>query len=177
MSVKSQKTKLFTEVYSDYYSIVFSAVYAKVRNNKISEDICQEVFIRFFEKFDSIENHRKWLHGTLRLVVLEYYKSKNNTYNQSDVDEHFNNISLSYINGFRDLRIIITDAIEDMQNFKDEKDKTLFELVAICGLSYPETAAQLGLTTPQVKYKYNVILGKLIQYFQSKGIKSLEDLL
>jgi RNA polymerase sigma factor (sigma-70 family) len=175
MTQIDKRTRIFTEVYSDYYPLVYSIVYSKVGNVDDVKDICQEVFIRLYNKFEDVENPRKWLLATLRYVVLEYYRKKD--YKEFDVNEVPNASSLSFINGFRDTRILIEDALEDMKNFKNEKEKILFDLIAIYNYTYRETGEYLGLTERQVRYKYGLIVKRLVQYFKKKGIKNLEDLL
>jgi RNA polymerase sigma factor (sigma-70 family) len=175
MTLFEKRTRIFTEVYSDYYPLVYSIVYSKVGNVDDAKDICQEVFIRLYNKFEDIKNPRKWLLVTLRYVVLEYYRKKD--YKEMDIENILNDTLLTFVNGFRDTRILIEDAIEDMKNFKDEKEKILFDLIAIYKYTYKETGKYLGLTERQVRYKYSLIVKRLVQYFNRKGIKNLEDLL
>ncbi len=175
MKLFSSKTESFTELYNTYYPLIYSVVNSKVNNADDTEDICQEVFIRYFEKVDEVESPRKWLYGTLRNVVSDYYrKKKGKTVN---VDDLFNDISFQYVNGFRDTRILIQEAFDNMNNFKDEKDKILFDLVAVYNFTYSETGEQLGLSVRQVRYRYGLIVKTLLDYFKQKGINSLEELL
>lgn len=177
MKHNRKKIETFTEVYSDYYPIVFGSIYSKIRDKEVTLDLSQEVFTRFFEKFDNIENHRRWLHVTLKYVVYEYYKKANKYKDQKNIDDVFDDISLTYINAFRDVRLIINDALDDMDNFKNEKIRTLFELIAIQKLKHREAAMQLGLTVAQVKYYYAETVKSIRQYFKKRGINSLEELL
>ncbi|MCU0847012.1 MAG: RNA polymerase sigma factor [Spirochaetes bacterium] len=171
----SWKKRDFAEAYNDYYPLIFSAVFSKVSRVEDAEDICQEIFIKFYEKIDTIENHRKWLYGAMKFELLTYYRKKHP--DVEDVEEMLQDASLSYVNGFKDIRIILTEAIENMDNFEDESDKILFDLVAIFNFTYEEAAGQLGFSVRQVRYKYNKIAGRLVSYLGKKGIKSLEDLL
>ena len=170
-----ERSQNFTEIYSDHYPVVHGIVYSKIGSIDDTNDIAQEVFIRFFEKFDEVENPRKWLYGTIRNVVLEFYKKR---YKKDiDIDTVFDDNGLAYVNGFRDTRLMIQEAIENMDNFKDEREKTLFDLIAVHNFTYKEAGAQVGMTVRQVKYRYNLIVDRLTKYFNKKGIKSLEDLL
>ena len=98
MSSRYSKNELFAEAFNNFYPLVFSTVYTKVGNYDESEDICQEIFMRFFRKFDEIIDFRKWLYGTLRNVLLEYYRKKS----KERIDEYtlVEDVSLSYVNGF-----------------------------------------------------------------------------
>jgi len=128
-----------------------------------------------YERFEKIDNPRKWLFGTMRLVMLEYFREKQNK--NVDIDEIFNDANLSYINAFKDTRIILEAAMNDMNNFGDEKNKIIFELVTIKNLTYKETAKQMGISIHQVRYRLKIISEKLQDYFKQKGINSLEELL
>ncbi|HNV48562.1 MAG TPA: sigma-70 family RNA polymerase sigma factor [Spirochaetota bacterium] len=164
----------FTETHSQYYPLVFSAVHTKVDNVDDAHDICQEVFIKLYEKFDSVENPRKWLYGALRLAVFEYYRRRDPG---TDIDDVFNDVSLTFVNGFRDARIVIAEAMEDMVHFDGEEDKTLFDLIAVHNFSYSQTAKQLGLTKRMVEYRYRRIVESILDALKKKGVGHIEDLL
>ncbi|MFH0975873.1 MAG: sigma-70 family RNA polymerase sigma factor [Spirochaetota bacterium] len=170
----SKKKDRFTEDHKRYYSLIFSTVYTKVENIDDTKDICQEVFIRFFENYEKIIDSRKWLYGTLRNVVLEFYRKEKG---DIDIDDVFKDISLTFVNGFRDARIIISEAMEDMANFNSDEEKNLFDLVAVYNYSYTEAGRQMGLTKRQVEYKYRHIVDKIIDNLSKKGIRNIEDLL
>ncbi|MCP4132172.1 MAG: sigma-70 family RNA polymerase sigma factor [bacterium] len=170
----SRKRDRFTEAHKTYYPLVFSAVQTKVDDVDDSKDICQDVFIKFYEKFDEIENHRKWLYGALRLSVLEFYRKRKDTV---DIDDLFADVSLTFVNGFREARIVIAEAIEKMDNFDNDHERALFDLVAVHNYSYSETGRELGLSKRQVEYKYRRIVDRVIDYLDKQGIQNLEDLL
>jgi len=169
------KNKKFAEAYNNLYPVVFSAVYSKVGNIDDTEDLCQELFIKFYNKLDEIENHRKWLYGALKLEVMAYFRKKKPE--AVDIDEVFDDVGLTFVNGFRDSRIMIQDAIEDTDNYHDETDRALFDLVAVRNFSYEEAGAQLGMSKRQVRYRYGLIVDRLVDYFKQRGIHSLGDLL
>lgn len=168
------KNRKFAESYNDLYPVVFGAVYSKVGNAEDAQDICQELFVRFYEKLETIENHRKWLYGALRLEVMNYYRKRKP---DADIDGVFADVGLTFVNGFRDARIIISEALEYDENFEDERERALFDLIAVQNYSYEEAGVQLGWSKRQVRYRYGLIVDRIIAYLQTKGIKSLEDLL
>lgn len=168
------KNRKFAEAYNDLYPAVFSAVYSKVGNIDDAEDLCQDLFIKMYSKLDEIDNKRKWIYGALKLEVMAYYRRKKPAV---DIDQVFDDAGLAFVNGFRDTRIIIQDAIEDMSNYDTDADRVLFDLVAVRNFSYEEAGAQLGMTKRQVRYRYSLIVDRLVEHFKKRGIKSLEDLL
>jgi len=176
MTQSNERLNKFTEAYNMYYPLIFSTVYTKINDIDDVKDICQEIFIQCFNKFDEIENVRKWLYGAIRFEILNFYKK--NRRENINIEDLISDISLSFVNGFRDVRIIIDEALENKDIFSDEQEKVLFDLIAIHNFSYNKTAAQLDLTERQVKYKYGLIARRFEDYLKSvKGIQSLEDLL
>ncbi|MBN2159688.1 MAG: sigma-70 family RNA polymerase sigma factor [Spirochaetes bacterium] len=169
------KKREFAEAYNELYPVVFSTVCRKVGIIEDAEDICQELFIKLYNKMEEIENKRKWLYGALKLEVMAYFRKKKP--GALDIEDIFNDAGLAFVNGFRETRIIINDAIKDMDNFKDETDRVLFDLVGVKSFTYEEASAQLGLSKWQVRYRYGLIVERLCDYFRKKGINSLEDLL
>jgi RNA polymerase sigma factor (sigma-70 family) len=170
-----RKAGRFTEIYSDYYSLVYSTVFSKVSNEDDVEDLCQEIFSRFYEKFDQVENPRKWLLGTLRYVILEHYRRK--TGKEVNIEDVFDDINLTFVNGFRDSRLMIEEALENIGNYESEKDKLIFDLISIYNFTYREVGDHLGLTERQVRYKYSLTTKNLLDFFKKRGISHLEDLL
>lgn len=169
------KNREFAESYNNYYPILFCSVYSKVANYADAEDICQEIFIKFHEKYDTIENKRKWLFGALRFEVMKYYRKIKPEF--ADPEKLFQDIGLNFVNGFRDARIIINDAIEDLNNFDSETDAALFDLIAIRNFTYVEAGKQLGFSKRQTQYRYKKIIEKLLDTLKKKGINNIEDLL
>jgi RNA polymerase sigma-70 factor, ECF subfamily len=164
----------FSEVYHRYYALIFNALYTKLGNAADAEDLCQEVFIRFYDNFEQVLNHKKWLFATLNYVVLEFLRKKRP---QANLDEYTNDISLAYLNGFKDSRLVIEEAFEHMGNFKDEREKVLFNLIAFNRYTYKEAARETGFSQRQAAYRYAKIVERIIAYLQRKGIEGLEDLL
>ncbi len=167
-------TDRFVENYDSYYSIIFSSIYSRVNNYHDAEDICQEVFIRLYDKMEEVENPRRWLYGCLRHVVFDYYKAKKK---DVDVDKLFEDIGMGYVNGFRDSRLMIKQVIEDICNEAGDRDASLFELVAVYNYSFVQAAKHLNLSYKQTVYRYGVFSGRVVEKLKEKGIENIEDLL
>ena len=175
MNAERVRKAKFVDAYSNYYSLIYSVICSKVSDTNQADDICQEVFLRLYEKIDEVNDHRKWLYGTMRLVFLEYYRKNRN--DSVDPESLFADASMSFVNGFRDSRIIIEQALEDTANYGTTEDRTLFDLIALYNHSYAEAAAELGISERQARYRYGLVNNRLMEYFRQRGIKGLEDLL
>jgi RNA polymerase sigma factor (sigma-70 family) len=153
--------------------MVFNAVCTKVSSLDDAEDICQEVFIALFNHLDEVQNIRAWLFGTLKNMVLKYYKEKYAA--EEDIDNFMDDAALTFVNGFRDARILISQTLDEV--LSGDEERNLFELVAIHKYSYSETAELMGITKRKVDYNYNRIAAKITAALKAKGISQIEDLL
>ena len=165
----------FVEHYSNFYPLVFNTIYAKIESYEDAEDISQNLFIKLYDKLESVENVRKWLFGAIRLELFNYYRSKKKM--EVDVETVLDDAAMTYVNGFRDVRIIIEEALNNMNNFETESERVLFDLIAVNKYSYNEASKEMGLSKDQVRYKYNKVCSRLLNYLHEKGIENLEELL
>jgi RNA polymerase sigma factor (sigma-70 family) len=173
--VLDRDSRDFTGLYCDFYPLVYSVVYSKIGDADDAGDITQDVFIRFYEKMGEVENPRTWLLGVMRKEVVEYYRKMRGA--AVNVDDLFEDMNLAFVNGFRDARLIIQEALEDMGNFFGEREKVLFDLIAVSNFTYVEAGQALGMSLRQVKYRYALIVRRLIECLNRRGIRNLEDLI
>ncbi|HEY1407167.1 MAG TPA: sigma-70 family RNA polymerase sigma factor [Spirochaetota bacterium] len=175
MALPDSKTKAFTEMYTDFYPLISNVVFSKLRDRDVTHDICQEVFIRYYMKFEEVDNHRRWLLNAVNYVLLEYYRKTKGDH--IDINSIIDDVSMSFVNGFRDTRLMIEEALEEIENFGSEKNRILFNLIAIYNYTYKEAGENLGLSEHQARYWYNIVVDKLMAHFRKKGIHSMEELL
>jgi RNA polymerase sigma factor (sigma-70 family) len=174
LSVKNpEKRERFTEIYHEYYPVVFNTVFSKIENETDASDICQEIFLIFFNKFDEVENPRAWLFGVMKNVVLRFYRDQKNS--GLDIDAVFDDSAMIYVNGFRDTRLMITEAMESVN--LDEKERQVLDYVALSNYSYSNVGKIIGMTKRQVGYAYQNAVRKITDYLKTKGIQDLGDLL
>ncbi|OHD64557.1 MAG: hypothetical protein A2176_08480 [Spirochaetes bacterium RBG_13_51_14] len=156
----------------ELYPVIYSSILTRLGNRDDADDICQEIFLIFYDKFDAIENKRNWLYGTMKKVLYNHYRKKNKTVN---IGDDFDDIGLTFTNGFRDTRIVINEAIANIACADEEK--IILELVATYNFSYGHVGEILGLSRRQVEYKYGMLVKKILDYFGQKGIKDIAELL
>lgn len=173
MPVTAGERDLFIDVYERYYALIYSTAYSRLGSVDDAMDAAQEVFIRFHGKMQEVREPRTWLYGTLRNVVFDMMKKKKPDLTEGDMDD----LGVVYVNGFRDTRLMIQEALRDEANFSDETDRVLFELVASYDFTYREAGEQLGMSERQAKYRFGLAVRRITEYFRLKGIARLEDLL
>lgn len=164
---------LFIDVYERYYPLIYSAAYARLGHADDAKDAAQEVFIRFYGKAAEVREPRPWLYGTLRNVVFDMMKKKKPDLTEGEMDD----LGVTYMNGFRDTRLLIKEALESGANFIDENDRALFELVASYDFTYREAGEELGMSERQAKYRFGLAVKRITGYLRDRGIEKLEDLL
>lgn len=177
-SLADPKVDNFTQHYHLFYSLVFSIVYSRINNYHDAEDICQEVFIRFYRKLHEINNPRQWLLGCLRIVILDFYKQRNRS--DEDLDSLLSDVDMGYVNGFKETRVLISqiiDEISDQQSEDENLDASIFQLVAVHRYSIAEASRHLRLNYKQTRYRYRRICDKILSRLREKGIRELGELL
>jgi len=174
----SKKEREFRKCYSDFYPMILNALHYRVGNREDAEDICHEIFVSFYRKFDEVREPRKWLIGAMKYCISNYYRKRSGADGESvDIHDLEDDVHLAFENGFRDIRIIIHDAIEDSGNYRDEKERILFDLIALNHYTYEQAARHLGLTTRQAVYKYGQVSRRILDHLKERGISRIEDLL
>jgi len=174
---KKGDISLFIESYINYYPRICHYLIPLLEGDIHSaEDITQEVFTRLYINAGSLDRQiiHKWLFSASRFVLFEHYR-RNNKNICDDIDElvALEDETLSYMED-HNLRIIIEDVL---RSIGDPLDIMIFEYVALCGLTYHETAKLLSLPFRRVKYRYPVIIKGILASLSKKGIKRTGDII
>ncbi|MBN2159822.1 MAG: sigma-70 family RNA polymerase sigma factor [Spirochaetes bacterium] len=174
----SKKDRAFRKSYSDFYPLILNALYSRVVNREDAEDICHEIFVNYYRKFDEVRDARSWLFGAMKFCISNYYRNKEGSDPDSvDISNIEDDIHLAFENGFRDVRIVIHEAIENSENYRDEEERILFDLIAINNYTYEEAATHLGITKRQAHYRYQQVSRRILEHLKERGITRIEDLL
>ena len=176
--LKLKREKKFRELYNLYYPFVLNVIIKKTDTREDAEDICHEVFVTFYNKFEEIENPKSWLYSAVKFAFSNYYRRKSNVQKgDSSIDDVLNDSSLQFTNGFKDTRIILQEVINSDEVYEDEKERILFQLLAVNSFSKKQAARQLGYTRSQVDYKYSKISKRIVEILKRKGISDIDELL
>jgi len=158
-----------------YFSAILSAVYHRTGNYQESEDICQEVFLGLFDRIDEVNNVRAWLYSAMRNKIVDHYREKGRS--PEEISLIVEESSAAYVNGFRDTRIIIRQVLDAPDTFSDERERVLFDLVAVGGFSVAEAAEHTGITYRQARYGFEKAALGIADALKKRGISSIEELL
>lgn len=79
MDVGEDESYTFRDVYDEVFPVLFKIVYNIIRNRTIAEDLCQEAFIRYYNRripISSISESRYWLIRVAKNLAFNYRKRK-----------------------------------------------------------------------------------------------------
>ncbi len=175
-----KKRREFRKAYNTYYAWIFNWVYLKTGRSEDAEDICQEVFIRFFQKFDAIEPHKRWAWiRTAGRYELSNYRRRKQHANSDCTD--ITAIDETGIPAEREddilTRVILEEIIDDESTYADEIEKSVFHLIALFGYSVKEAAGELGLTERKTRYRYARVSREIVRRLKKKNLLSIEDVI
>ena len=112
----------------------------------------------------------------MKLVLFEFYRSRKE--DATDIDELQNDVSLSFVKGMRDLRMLLNEVLDDSEVFNnDEKNRIIFDLVAVQKYTLEEAAKEVGMSRDQVKYRYSLINRSILNTLKKRGVSNLEELI
>lgn len=79
MEFRSGDESAFRQVYNDTFPVIMKVAYHVTYNVDVAEDICQEAFIRFYDKdmtFPTMEDARFWLIRVTKNLSINHVKKK-----------------------------------------------------------------------------------------------------
>ena len=129
----------------------------------LSEDIVQNVYLKFFEYMNKVEKPEFWLYKTARNEVYQYFRKKNihkDQFNVTDIEdvEIESNESLEETIENSDLKNLIHDLLLRLPAGQRE----VFLLKEYSGLSYKEISSILEIEEELVKSRLYKVRQKLV---------------
>ena len=156
---KSVSERAFEEIYNRYGSQVYSYIRYVTKNADDSDDLYQEVFMRFYknvQKGSEIINLHSYLIKIARNLCLNYKRDKKNNV---PIEEYHRIINDEFNLENRELFDIILRSLDLM----DDKYKEAFILKKIEGLKFSEVAEVLEISEEGAKTRVNRARIKLLE--------------
>jgi RNA polymerase sigma-70 factor (ECF subfamily) len=155
MEVKSSENESFRLVYEEVFPVVMRVAYHVTYNMDVSEDICQEAFIRFYEKnieFRSVDEAKYWLIRVTKNLAINVVKRKSRE--QAMVDKIKKTPKVPVSNGEDELidsetRTLVREAVEKLP----VKLKAVLVLKEYADLNYRQIAGILRISESNVKVR------------------------
>lgn len=162
--MESQKFISFSNIYNNHKKPVYHYALKMVQSPMTAEDIVQNVFMKLFEKMDSIkslDSIRFWLLKTARNEVYSYFR-KTKSRKEETLEENEELLTDSNLGD----EIEEKEAQEIVRNEIDllpAELREIFVLREYSGLSYEEIGQMLGLSNEIIKSRLFSIRQKLIK--------------
>ena len=134
------------ELYDELMPKVYGFFFARLGRKEVSEDLCQEIFVKLILKIKSFDKEKGkftvWFWQVVRRHLIDHYRQKQETpfssFEEADVE------AMAVTNGadfharfaYRELR-------EFLQTLQDE-ERELFEMRFVAEIPYREIAAMTG---------------------------------
>lgn len=87
MSEKIEKTE---KIWKEYQKKLYQFIQKRVQNHTIAEDLLQDVFLKIFNKVETLQNEQKlqsWLYQITRNTLLDYFRSHSKEENYENILE------------------------------------------------------------------------------------------
>jgi len=157
----------FIEMFKQLYAQIKNFVYYKTGDIDVAEDIAQEAFIKVWEKRNEIrQNTVKSLLYTIAGNVC-----KNRFEHEQVVFEFANNFQQNEFSSSPEFELELKEFNNKLQNAigtLKEKDRIVFLMNRIDGLTYKQIAENLGLSQKAIEKRMKSALGELKKTIEYK---------
>lgn len=160
------KTDLFLNIFHSTKKKIYNYVLRMTYDRMMSEDIVQDVYMKFFESIDKLNSSSRaeiWLFTTARNEIYQYYRKKKihmDKFNPEDID----NVDLSSGESIEDQLELkdIRNHLQDELMFIPPEQKEVFLLKEYGGLSYKEISEMMNIDVELVKSRLHKVRKKII---------------
>lgn len=170
------KEKKFTQVFDKYNKLVRKIVLNRTGNWNLAEEICQQVFLKYFENMNNLENNmiQPWLVRCTKNMVNDYFR-KQRIHN--NVVEMLSEMAIvRHDNAEKIIKNMVgsqlmNSIMDELYAYKKEWHD-IIEDVCIFEMSYEEAAKHLGMKPQTLRAK----LFRARRYIRKKFGEEYENL-
>jgi len=167
--MESKKLISFSQIYSSHKKPVYHYALKMVRSSMTAEDIVQNVFLKLFEKMDSIKDFgsiRFWLLKTARNEVYGYFRKEKN-HKEETLDENKESLIESNLSNEIEEKEI-NEIVRNEIDLLPTELREIFILREYSELSYEEISQMIGVSKEIVKSRLFSTRQKLIKNVSKK---------
>lgn len=151
----------FDEIYEQYRLKVLSYIRGKVNSYQDAEDLCEDVFVKVFNKLDTYNQSKSalstWIYNISKNTVIDYYRVHKNEYELLDNYDYLTSEEESDVSQ------------EDLDYLKNALEKLPEELRDVIVLHYYN-----DLSLKEVAEKMNMSYG-IVKLRHKKALSLLQD--
>ena len=159
----------FKYFFDTYYDDLCNFVNGYLRDETLSEDIVQSIFIYLWENRDSLLSNssiKSYLYTASKNKSLNYLRDEKNKHRIEGAlfaqTESFSDESADRYLEFEELKTILSRAVEVLPT----QCKTIYQLSRDEGLSQKEIAEKLGITMKTVENQMTIAIRKIKEHLQ-----------
>jgi RNA polymerase sigma-70 factor (ECF subfamily) len=161
----STRPDRFQRVYNHVYPIILRVVYRITGREDVAEELCQEAFIKFFERVDTFpddDQAKYWLIRVAKNLALN--SAKRSGRERRALERVFHEPSRSPRSGEEEVIRKESEAeVQAALQLLPEKMRTVLVLKEYGQLNYKEIGAVLGITEGNVKVRVFRARERLLQ--------------
>ena len=154
----------FDALYLRYFSLVEGFAFAMLKDQLEAQDVCQTVFMKLWERraeMKEIESVSSYLFTMTRNEIFKIFNIRKNRGRpeelSSDLLKGLAVADVESVISSRDLLCLVAMTVESMP----EQRRKVFNLSRIKGYTYPQIAAELGISVKTVEYHISRALAEL----------------
>ena len=163
---QSGETAVFSQLYEWYVDKIYKFIYLKTYDQQIAEDICQDVFMKAFDKLpkfqiDKNSSFKSWLYTIAYNKVVDSYRKEKDSASLDDILEIWKETD---IHKLIDDKQKLKEVIAYLKDMKTEHRDVIFMRVWE-GLSYKEISDITGMSVVNCKKIFSRTCKKLNEHF------------
>ncbi len=163
---QSWETAVFSQLYEWYVDKIYKFIYLKIYDQQTAEDICQDVFMKAFDKLwkfqiDTNSSFQSWLYTIAYNKVVDSYRKQKDTSSLEDILELWKQTD---IHKLIDDKQKLREVLAYLQEMKKEHRDVIFMRVWE-ELSYKEISDITGMSVANCKKIFSRTSKKLAEHF------------
>ena len=142
----------FEQIFKQYFTFLSNVAYAVVNDEDDAYDIAQQVFIKLWNKRDSVninDNIKSYLHRATVNTAINFIKKDNKTVKFDDISEN-DSVTLSEETKVEVSEENIQNVIQDAVSNLPEKCRLVFSLSRYSDMTNKEIAEHLDISIKAV---------------------------
>ena len=155
--LRTKNLSRFNEDYKTYSKLVFGVSVHILLATQEAEEVVQEVFLKYAEEFDTVENPKYWLVRAATNMSIDKHRRRKTFRNYAD--KVVNSVRTAFIT--ISTRSAVKKELRGILESLNEKDRSLLTLKLGHGYQYEEIAEILGIPEGSVKSALSRLLKRL----------------
>ena len=162
--LKSKSKKAFEYLYDNYSAALYGVIINVLRDEELSNDALQEVFVKIWNNFDQYDPAKSRLYTWMLNIARNHSIDKLRSKNSADKKELKND--KDYVQSQKGAEILIEGiGLRKLIDHLDRDQKEVIDLLYFQGFTQIEAAEELNIPLGTVKSRVRIAIHKLRKFF------------